>query len=222
MPDDPRQGLFFPGEQAAAAAAARPAPAAPARPAEAAPVEPSVQAAADELIRPKKHGLSRRLAIRWAGWGSILLLLAGWANGFLGFFRPGRVGAFGGIVSAGTVDELEVGEVKAVTDGKFYLVRVPEGFIALWWKCPHLGCTVPWKENDPVMPGDTGFAQEGRFNCPCHGSIYNRYGQIIQGPAPRPMDRFPLTVEGGRIRVQTGPTAAIVREKAGPEAAVSA
>jgi Rieske Fe-S protein len=72
------------------------------------------------------------------------------------------------------------------------------------------------------MTGDTSFADEGRFNCPCHGSIYNRYGQIIQGPAPRPMDRFPVTIVADRVRVETGPTKAIVRDQAGPEAAVPA
>ena len=211
MPDDPTQGLFFPGQATAAVGApARPAP------------DPSAEAAAAAVAKRGQKRFNRRLAIRWAGWGSILLVLAGWMNGFLSFFHPNKTGAFGGTITAGTVDELQVGQVKALADGKFYLTRVPEGFIALWWKCPHLGCTVPWRENDPVMPGDEGFATQGRFNCPCHGSLYNRYGQIISGPAPRPMDRFPLTIEGGRIRVETGPSKAIVREQAGPEGAVSA
>jgi cytochrome b6-f complex iron-sulfur subunit len=161
--------------------------------------------------------MDRRMAIRWVGWGSLLAVVAGWANGFLGFFTPGKTGAFGGLVSAGTVEELKVGEIKRVTEGKFFLTRVPEGFLALWWKCPHLGCTVPWKDTDPVMPQDQAFAQQGRFNCPCHGSIYDRYGQIVQGPAPRPMDAFPVIIEGGRIRVQTGPTAAVTRQRSGPD-----
>jgi cytochrome b6-f complex iron-sulfur subunit len=215
MPDDLKRGLFFPGEQAAAAAAAPTAPGG-------AVSDPTAEAAAAVAARPRGQRFSRRLAFRWAGWGSVLLVVGGWANGFLSFFYPNKTGAFGGTITAGSVDELKVGDVKQVTDGKFWLARVPEGFIALWWKCPHLGCTVPWKESDPVMAGDEAFAQKGRFNCPCHGSIYNRYGQIIQGPAPRPMDRFPLIIEGGRIRVETGPTKAITRERAGPESAVSA
>jgi cytochrome b6-f complex iron-sulfur subunit len=212
MADDLQRGLFFPGEAAARAAA--PAAAQPAQPRA---VDPTAAAAAEVLRRPKRRLFDRRVALRWAGWGSLIALIAGWGNGFLGFFRPGRTGSFGGVVSAGTVQELNVGDVKQVTEGKFWLTRVPEGFLALWWKCPHLGCTVPWKETDPVMEGDTAFADSGRFNCPCHGSIYNRYGQIIQGPAPRPMDAFPVTIEGDRIRVQTGPQAAITRERSGPD-----
>jgi cytochrome b6-f complex iron-sulfur subunit len=218
MPEDPTQGLFFPGEataQAAAQAAAAP-PGAVRAP------DPTLEAAAAARTRVKRSLFNRRLVIRWAGWGSLMLVVAGWANGFLSFFYPRKTGAFGGTITAGSVGEFKVGDVKAVPDGKFYVTRVPEGFIALWWKCPHLGCTVPWKENDPVMPQDAGFAEKGRFNCPCHGSIYDRYGQIVQGPAPRPMDRFALTVEGDKIRVKTGPSDAITRERAGPDAAVPA
>lgn len=210
MPDDPSTGLFFPGQATAGA------------PAGGGQADPTLEAAAAARARPKQGGVSRRMAIRWAGWGSILAVVAGWGNGFLGFFFPHKTGAFGGTITAATTSELKVGDVKALTDGKFYLARVPEGYIALWWKCPHLGCTVPWKETDPVVESDKGFADKGRFNCPCHGSIYNRYGQIIQGPAPRPMDAFPVRIEGDKIRVDTGPTKAIVREKAGPEQAVSA
>ena len=98
---------------------------------------------------------------------------------------------------------------------------MPEGFIALWWKCPHLGCVVPWKEHDSVESGDEGFAQQGRFNCVCHGSRYNRYGQIIWGPATRPMDRFPLSFVNGRIIVDTNPATAITRRQAGPQDALT-
>jgi cytochrome b6-f complex iron-sulfur subunit len=103
---------------------------------------------------------------------------------------------------------------------------VPEGFFALYWKCPHLGCTVPWAPQDPAMPGppgggDLSFTDKGRFKCPCHGSIYNRYGQIIAGPAPRPMDRFPLTIDSsGKIVVDTGPSKVISRALATADDAV--
>lgn len=174
------------------------------------PPEKLAELEESERQRTEQRGkVRRRMAFRWAGWGIVGALLAQWGVGFIGFFVPQRVGAFGGQVVAGTVGELEVGAVKLVREGKFYLTRVPEGFLALFWKCPHLGCTVPFKENDPVSggppgPGDQPFAASGRFNCPCHGSIYNRYGQIVQGPSPRPMDRFQLTIEGDRILVNTG------------------
>ncbi len=177
----------------------------------------------EALDREQSRRVTRRLTLRWLGWGAVLALLGQWAIGFAnpvgGFFVPKRLGAFGGAITAATTDELKVGDVKMLREGKFYLTRVPEGFMALWWKCPHLGCTVPWKDTEPAMggppdDGDLPFAQAGRFHCPCHGSIYNRYGQIIQGPAPRPMDRFPITIQGTKVVVNTGPTVAISRSVA--------
>jgi cytochrome b6-f complex iron-sulfur subunit len=159
----------------------------------------------------------RRMMFRWMGWGAVMILLVQWSIGFVSFFTPKRLGAFGGTVVAGQVTDFQVGDVKQVRDGKFYLTRVPEGFMALYWKCPHLGCTVPWAPQDPAMPGppdggDLAYTDKGRFKCPCHGSIYNRYGQIIQGPAPRPMDHFPIKFDStGRISVDTGPSKAISR-----------
>ncbi|MCC7104179.1 MAG: ubiquinol-cytochrome c reductase iron-sulfur subunit [Chloroflexi bacterium] len=200
MSDNPKQGLFYSAERASAAAAV---------PGQSIGVEVG------------EKGPPRRLVLRWVGWGAILLTLGQWTMGFLGFFTPGRTGAFGSVVTVPkAAADFKVGDVFQVIEGKFYVTRVPEGFFALWWKCPHLGCTVPWKENDPVMEGDTGFADKGRFNCPCHGSIYNRYGQILQGPAPRPMDRFALTIDGGKIKVDT--KTPITRGRANPADAVPA
>jgi cytochrome b6-f complex iron-sulfur subunit len=215
---DLEQGLFFPGQQAAATAAAPTAPAVP-RPVR---PDPTAEAAAAVRARPKRHFLSRRLALRWAGWGTILAVLAGWGNGFLQFFYPHKTGAFGGTITAATTSELKVGDVKVLPDGKFYLSHVAEGYLALWWKCPHLGCTVPWKESEPAIGSDVGKFDKGEFHCPCHGSQYDRYGQIIAGPAPRPMDAFPVTFDGDKIKVDTGPTKAITRERSGPDSPVIA
>lgn len=77
--------------------------------------------------------------------------------------------------------------------GKFWLINNDDGALALYWKCPHLGCTVPWE------------ASEGQFHCPCHQSIYDRHGVRIDGPAPRPMDLMALRVdELGNVVVHTG------------------
>ena len=62
------------------------------------------------------------------------------------FFWPRKRGAFGSVISMGKVDDYAVGSVTYKIDGKFYLVRLAQGFIALFQTCPHLGCTVPWRE----------------------------------------------------------------------------
>ena len=195
MADDARrEGLFYPGPQVAEEIerrAASPRPGADAGP-----------------LPARRRWLTRRGVLRWAGWGTIMLLLGQFSAGFVAFFWPKKVGAFGGQINAGAVSEIQVGDVKTINEGKFYLTRVPEGVLALWWKCPHLGCTVPWKADDPTMDQ---LASKGRFNCPCHGSIYDRYGLIVQGPAPRPMDIFPIEIREGRIFVNTNPTGAVTR-----------
>jgi cytochrome b6-f complex iron-sulfur subunit len=50
---------------------------------------------------------------------------------------------------------------------------------------------VPWNEG------------EGNFHCPCHGSLFNQVGEVIGGPAPRPLETFPITIKSGEIWVDT-------------------
>jgi cytochrome b6-f complex iron-sulfur subunit len=69
---------------------------------------------------------------------------------------------------------------------------------ALYQRCVHLGCTVPFR-NDCVS-----------FKCPCHGSHYNVSGEYIDGPAPRSLDRFPISFQGDSVVVSTGQIAAPV------------
>ena len=192
----PERGLFYPGDEAAAEVARRAA---------------SPNPGADLPIEIKRGFWSRRTLLRFAGWGTLLALVGQWLVGFGVFFWPKKVGAFGGEILAGPVSDFEVGEVQLIQEGKCYLSLVPEGFLALWWKCPHLGCTVPWKPQDPSMDS---LAPTGRFNCPCHGSIYDRYGDIIAGPAPRPMDLFGVSIRDGKVYIDTNPTKATQRTSA--------
>lgn len=66
--------------------------------------------------------------------------------------------------------------------------------VALWRKCPHLGCQVP-----PLCD------ELKRFTCRCHGSTYNIIGEKLkEGPAERGMDRFALTIdEDGAVWIDT-------------------
>jgi cytochrome b6-f complex iron-sulfur subunit len=66
------------------------------------------------------------------------------------------------------------------------------GLMALYQRCVHLGCRVPFCEASQW------------FECPCHGSKYNRAGEYKLGPAPRGLDRMVMSVEGGIVTVDTG------------------
>jgi cytochrome b6-f complex iron-sulfur subunit len=65
-------------------------------------------------------------------------------------------------------------------------------WIALYQRCVHLGCTVPFRD-DCVS-----------FKCPCHGSHYNVSGEFLDGPAPRSLDRFALSFNGENVVIDTG------------------
>jgi len=95
-----------------------------------------------------------------------------------------------GLVVAGPAEDFAPGSVTAFPVGKFYLVRLADGgFLALHRKCTHLGCTVPWVE------------EEQRFACPCHASNFDIAGAVLSPPAPRPLDLFPVRIENGIVKV---------------------
>jgi len=117
----------------------------------------------------------------------------------LSFLAPKReqekAGAFGGVITAGAAEKFPPGTVTAFRDGHFYLARLPDGgFLALSRKCTHLGCSVPW------------VAEEKRFICPCHASVFDIYGNVANPPAPRALDLFPVRLVNGIVNVDTGKT----------------
>ena len=166
---------------------------------------------AGELIGSGDAGATRRRLLAWSGWGTIALVGLQAAVAGLAYFWPRRVAPVGIRVTAGAPEDYRVGDVRYFAEGKFYLVRLDEGFLALSQKCPHLGCTVPWKA-DLEEHGTRGL-----FKCPCHSSTYLPNGQIVAGPAKRPMDTMAIRLQGGKLLVDT---AAITRrERWSPEQA---
>jgi cytochrome b6-f complex iron-sulfur subunit len=96
------------------------------------------------------------------------------------------------IIVAGSAESFTINTVTAFVRGKFYLARLEDGgFLAISRTCTHLGCTVPWVE------------KEMRFACPCHGSAFDITGNVIDSPAPRALDIFPITIENRIIKVDT-------------------
>ncbi len=151
------------------------------------------------------EGATRRDFLRLSMLGALGVMALGGTLAFLDFFYPRKVGTFGSKIAAGTLDDIKDGDVIQVREGKFWLSRFKEPalgnksvLVALYWKCKHLGCTVPWK-------GDENYqTYQGIFHCPCHGSIYTRWGQNVGGPAPSPLDLMAITIDGRKITVDTG------------------
>src|SRR5947209_4782671 len=102
------------------------------------------------------YRLSRRgfLGVLWGASLAGLFVQAGGA--LYQFFQP-RVtaGSFGSKVTAGKANEFKPGKVSYVRQGHFFISRLDDGgLLALWQRCTHLGCTVPWVQS------------EGQFHCP--------------------------------------------------------
>ncbi|RLT28095.1 MAG: hypothetical protein DWI48_01690 [Chloroflexi bacterium] len=163
---------------------------------------------------------SRRSFIRGSFMGGLGLALLGSVGLLVDYLYPRGVRGFGGPVAAGKITDYKKGaEPKHFLDGQFYVTNLDpaekraggsgggDGLIALWHKCPHLGCTVPWRPEFDYE-GDKGW-----FRCPCHGSTYTKAGVRVFGPAPRPMDTMKIEVDAaGNVVVQTG-----VRTLGGPD-----
>lgn len=131
----------------------------------------------------------------WAAFGLVVLAEFVWL--VVSFLRPRKParkqGGYGAVIMAGSIEDFARDTVTAFPRGRFYLARLEDGgFLAISRKCTHLGCTVPWVED------------EKRFACPCHGSTFDITGSVVQAPAPRALDLFPITIENNVVRVNTG------------------
>lgn len=155
----------------------------------------------------------RRFAVGafWVSMGGLAVAAGATA---LNTMWPRGVKGFGGPVSvpAAKIPAPGAPPVKS-QEGRFWLVNLapeegqlrpegaatPGGLVALWTKCPHLGCSVPWNGD---YRWDDG--RQGWFLCPCHGSTYTKAGVLVDGPAKRSMDTMRIDVVDGGIVVQTG------------------
>lgn len=72
----------------------------------------------------------------------------------------------------------------------FVLTENGRDFLAMSNICTHLGCRVRWIDN------------REEFFCPCHNGVFDKDGQIVSGPVPRPLDRFETKVENGQLFVR--------------------
>jgi cytochrome b6-f complex iron-sulfur subunit len=167
-------------------------------------------------VEEEELGLTRRQFFNRGILTGLGIFAAGMGAAMLGFLWPSSAGGFGAEIDVGSEDDAkaefdkklpyynagartyivpypkdDVSKAKAVYD-PLIVKGMEQGYAALYQKCVHLGCRVPWCETSQW------------FECPCHGSKYNRVGEKKGGPAPRGLDRFPLEVSGGQITVDTG------------------
>lgn len=174
-----------------------------------------------EMRTGRPAGLSRRQLMRRTVGAGVGLWLLEVTGGTLGFLWPNLASGFGGTVALGNLETvagspavqgatLRDGAPSYFPEARTYVQLIDEnlGFAdgdspdgagettnvrTMYQRCPHLGC----KPNFCT----TNYW----FECPCHGSRYDRLGTKILGlgPAPRGLDRFAHTVQGGVLTVDT-------------------
>ena len=94
------------------------------------------------------------------------------------------------LFSVGQATNFEKNKMYPFTSGKFYLsVLENGGMLAISIKCTHLGCMVRTNKNG--------------FECPCHASAFDKYGEVLSPPATRALDLFPIEIKDGEIFVNT-------------------
>lgn len=94
---------------------------------------------------------------------------------------------------AGPPDAFDTGAVLTNQDHRAYVIRNPEGFRALSSVCTHLGCVTRYQPDREVIA------------CPCHGSRFGLDGEVLAGPAPKPLSHFQIVLNSqGEIEVDTG------------------
>ena len=120
-----------------------------------------------------KNSLSRREFLRWLGWGSVAapILLSTFAT--VRFLLPNVNYGPSTIVKIGKPEDFPPGAQKLLPDSKVVINSTNQGLFAMSAVCTHLGCTV-------------GSVEWG-YQCPCHGSKFDRNGLVIRGPAPKPL-----------------------------------
>jgi cytochrome b6-f complex iron-sulfur subunit len=82
------------------------------------------------------------------------------------------------VFKAGRPEDYPIGvSTKLMKEERVWIVKTPAELYVIWARCTHLGCTPNW------------FDAEKRFKCPCHGSNFTIEGDVIAGPAPKPLNR---------------------------------
>lgn len=167
---------------------------------------------------PETYGVTRRQFLNRSIFALFGLGITVFGVAIVGFLWPSGSSGFGSKIRVGKVADI-ISDIESndgflyKPEGRMWITEYPAtalpkaetvyspaeltgmeaGVVALYQKCPHLGCRVP----------DCKSSQW--FECPCHGSQYNHVGEKRGGPAPRGMDRFKMEVTSdGFLLVDTG------------------
>lgn len=147
---------------------------------------------------PAKTGQTRRSVLiamfgSWFGiaWTTFTAAMIGMLLGTVRFLFPNVLSEPPSKFKVGPPNQFEEGKVvDRYKDQGTWVVRHQGIIYALSTTCTHLGCTPNWLD------------QAGKFKCPCHGSGFKITGVNFEGPAPRPLERWGISIgEDGQLVV---------------------
>ena len=142
----------------------------------------------------KNQLMNRKAFLSWlsVGWMAFAAATGGFFTVMIRFLFPNVLFEPPQSFKIGFPEDFESGKVDLRFKKKYnvWIVRDEEKIIALSTVCTHLGCTPNWLET------------ERKFKCPCHGSGFRSSGVNFEGPAPRPLERFKISLaDDGQIIV---------------------
>ena len=151
------------------------------------------EVAGEKLVMPseeEKTSASRRDFFNEVAGGALGVAGLGAAVVTLKYLSPNVLFEPPTAFRAGNPDLYPVNSVTYIQDQQVYIVRTVEGFCAVSAVCTHLGCITQWRPDTNMIA------------CPCHGSKFKSDGSKIEGPAPRPLPHFGITLTAdGELRV---------------------
>jgi cytochrome b6-f complex iron-sulfur subunit len=188
-PDKPPTGVTpMPAGKTETAVRETPAPAKP----PAVPAKPAAPAKPAGKAGVRRFFLIALVATPFAcAWSAFVGTMGIWFLGTLRFLVPNVLTEPPSKFKVGFPDGYEDGKVvERFKDQNAWIVRDEGKIYALSTTCTHLGCTPNWLE------------REQKFKCPCHGSGFYISGINFEGPAPRPLERWALSIgDDGQIVV---------------------
>lgn len=145
---------------------------------------------ASQNVLPPANGVSRRDFLSEFTLGALGIAGLGGVALTYQYFSPNVLFEPPSSFRAGNPDLYPVNSVTILQDQQVYIVRTSSGFYAVSAVCTHLGCVTQWKPEANMIA------------CPCHGSKFNPEGKKIDGPAPRPLPHYSITLTAdGELQV---------------------
>jgi cytochrome b6-f complex iron-sulfur subunit len=141
---------------------------------------------------PKSHAMTRRNFCAAAGLAACGIAATGAGVVFVDFLKPRALFEPPTAFSVGPPEAIGVGSVVTNVEHRIYVIRVTEGFRALSAVCTHLGCITRYQPDRSIIA------------CPCHGSQFTLAGEVVAGPAPRPLRWLQMSLsDQGELIVDT-------------------